>query len=212
MNTLIGWFAGITAYCITLAARLITGARALWLGCNASHHQRLYFANHSSHGDFVLLWASLPALLRKGTRPVAGAEYWGDTALKRFISQRVFNAVLVPRGNQGEGNPLAPVQQALANGDSLIFFPEGTRNLSEAPLLPFKSGIYHLAHAFPDLELIPVWITNLNRAMPKGRYLPLPLLCTLRFGAPIKLQGEETKTAFLERLQLALLDMSQEDV
>lgn len=212
MNTLIGWLTGLTANCITLAARFITGARAIWQGCNASHNQRLYFANHSSHGDFVLLWASLPAVLRKRTRPVAGAEYWQDTALKRFISQRVFNAVLVPRGGQGTGNPLAPVQQALADGDSLIFFPEGTRNLSDSPLLPFKSGIYHLAHACPDLELIPVWIANLNRAMPKGRYLPLPLLCTLRFGAPIKLQDEETKAAFLERLRLALLAMSREDV
>ncbi|MCL7931594.1 lysophospholipid acyltransferase family protein [Halomonas llamarensis] len=212
MNMLIGWLTGLIANCITLAARFITGARAIWLGCHASHNRRLYFANHSSHGDFVLLWASLPALLRKRTRPVAGAEYWQNTALKRFISQRVFNAVLVPRGSQGAGNPLAPVQQALADGDSLIFFPEGTRNLSESPLLPFKSGIYHLAHACPDLELIPVWITNLNRAMPKGRYLPLPLLCTLRFGAPIKLQDEETKVAFLERLRLALLAMSREDV
>ncbi|WP_136253398.1 lysophospholipid acyltransferase family protein [Onishia niordana] len=212
MNTLTGWVAELTAKCITLAARLITGTRALWLGCNPNHNQRLYFANHRSHVDFVLLWASLPALLRKRTRPVAGAEYWQNTALKRFISQRVFNAVLVPRGGRGKGNPLAPVQQALADGDSLIFFPEGTRNLSESPLLPFKSGIYHLAHAHPDLELIPVWITNLNRVMPKGRYLPLPLLSTLHFGAPIKLQDEETKMEFLERLRLALLDMSREDV
>lgn len=212
MDTLIGCLAGLTAFGITSAARLVTGARALWLGCRANHNQRLYFANHSSHGDFVLLWASLPALLRRKTRPVAGAEYWQKTALRRFIIQRVFNAVLIPRESHGEGNPLAPVEKALAEGDSLIFFPEGTRNLSEAPLLPFKSGIYHLAHSRPDLELIPVWIANLNRAMPKGRYLPLPLLCTLSFGTPIKLQPQETKVAFLERLRLALLAMSREEV
>lgn len=212
MNILIGWLGGVCAFGITSAARLITGARALWLGCSANHNQRLYFANHSSHGDFVLLWASLPTLLRKKTRPVAGAEYWQSTALKRFISQRVFNAVLIPRDSQGNGNSLAPVEQALASGDSLIFFPEGTRNLSDSPLLPFKSGIYHLAYSRPEIELIPVWISNLRRAMPKGRYLPLPLLCTLSFGAPVQLQKEETKAAFLERLRLALLAMSEEDL
>ena len=205
--------ANLTAYVITSAARLITGARALWLGCSALPVQRLYFANHSSHGDFVLLWASLPQGLRQRTRPVAGADYWARPGIRDFLIRKVFNGVLIERQrSEGQGNPLQPVLDAVAQGDSLIFFPEGTRNLGDAPLLPFRSGLYHLAAAHPQVELVPVWIANLNRVMPKGRALPLPLLCTLNFGAPLGMGEEEGKEAFLERARNALLALAPEEV
>lgn len=205
--------ANLTAYLITSAARLITGARALWLGCTPLPVQRLYFANHSSHGDFVLLWASLPQTLRRRTRPVAGADYWAKPGIRDFLIRKVFNGVLIQRQrDEGQGHPLQPVLDAVAQGDSLIFFPEGTRNLSDEPLLPLRSGLYHLAAARPQVELVPVWIANLNRVMPKGRALPLPLLCTLSFGEPLHLQADESKQAFLERAGQALLDLAPKDV
>lgn len=204
--------AALTAFAITSAARLITGARALWLGCTPQPVQRLYFANHSSHGDFVLLWASLPAPLRRRTRPVAGADYWAKPGLRNFVIRKVFNGVLIDRQRaEAHDNPLQPVLDALAAGDSLIFFPEGTRNLSDEPLLPFKSGLFHLASANPAIEVVPVWIANLNRVMPKGRALPLPLLCTLSFGEPLHLGMDESKHAFLERARQALLNLAPKD-
>lgn len=205
--------ASLTAFAITSAARLLTGARALWLGSTAQPVQRLYYANHSSHGDFVLLWASLPAELRRSTRPVAGADYWQKGGLRSFLINDVFNGVLVDRDRSNpEHNPLQPMLDALEQGDSLIIFPEGTRNLGDEPLLPFKSGLYHLAQAHPQVELIPVWIANLNRVMPKGRALPLPLLCTLSFGAALEPVDGEAKTAFLERARNALLALAPEEV
>ena len=204
--------ANLTAYVITSAARLITGARALWLGCTPLPVQRLYFANHSSHGDFVLLWASLPQPLRKRTRPVAGADYWAKPGIRDFLIRKVFNGVLIDRQrSEGQGSPLQPILEAVAQGDSLIFFPEGTRNLGDVPLMPFRSGLYHLAAANPDVELVPVWIANLNRVMPKGRALPLPLLCTLSFGEPLHLQADESKQAFLARASQALLTLAPKD-
>jgi hypothetical protein len=204
--------ASLIAFAITSAARLLTGARALWLGCTAQPVQRLYYANHSSHGDFVLLWASLPDELRRSTRPVAGADYWQRDTLRRYVINEVFNGVLIDRERSSpESNPLQPMLDALDNGDSLILFPEGTRNLGDEPLLPFKSGLFHLAMARPQVELIPVWIANLNRVMPKGRALPLPLLCTLSFGAPLERLADEDKAAFLERARNALLALAPEE-
>lgn len=203
--------AALTAFAITSAARLLTGARALWLGSTAQATQRLYYANHSSHGDFVLLWASLPPELRKRTRPVAGADYWQKPGVRSFLINKVFNGVLVDRERKEGANPLQAMLDALDGGDSLIIFPEGTRNLGDEPLLSFKSGLYHLAQARSDVELVPVWIANLNRVMPKGRALPLPLLCTLSFGAALEPIEGEGKDAFLERARSALLALAPEE-
>lgn len=189
-------------------AKLLTGVRPLWQGCAPEPRLRVYFANHRSHGDFVVVWAALPPALRRRTRPVAGADYWLHGRFRTWLITRVFNAVLVDRRPQHHGpNPVDQMAAALGAGDSLILFPEGTRNLGEA-LQPFKSGLYHLARAMPAVEFVPVWIENLGRVMPKGALVPVPLLCTLSFGAPLTLGDDETKPAFLERARSALLELA----
>ena len=190
-------------------ARLLTGARAIWRGCAPAAVQRIYYGNHTSHGDFVLIYASLPADLRAHTRPVAGADYWRATALKRWIANDVLRAVMVERQKrEGAPNPVEQMVDALDHGDSLILFPEGTRNTTDEPLLPFKSGIFHVAEARPDVECVPVWIENLNRVMPKGQVLPIPLLCTLTFGTPLRVAAGEDKDAFLDRLRDGLVALA----
>ncbi len=189
-------------------ARLLTGVRALWLGCEPAPRTRVYFANHRSHGDFVLIWASLPPDLRRRTRPVAGADYWLTTPLRRFLIERVFNGVCIDRRPDRHGaNPVEQMGAALAAGESLILFPEGTRNMGDG-LLPFKSGLHHLARAHPEAELVPVWIENLGRVMPKGSLIPVPLLCTLSFGPPLAPVEGESRDAFLTRARTALLDLA----
>jgi 1-acyl-sn-glycerol-3-phosphate acyltransferase len=189
-------------------ARLVTGVRGEWRGCGPDPRRRVYFANHRSHGDFVLIWTVLPAALRRITRPVAGADYWLKGRLRRFFGERVFHAVLIDRNPQTrEADPIAIMAAAL-DTDSLILFPEGTRNITEERLLPFKSGLYHLAKARPDVELVPVWIENLNRVMPKGEIVPIPLLCSVTIGAPVALAGGEDKAAFLERGRNALMALA----
>lgn len=195
---------------ITGGTWFITGARSLWIGTTSTPKQRIYFANHTSHADFVLLWSALPVSVRQKTRPVAGADYWLTNRLRKFLIQQVFRGVLVDRArHNADEDPLAPLKAALQAGDSLIFFPEGTRNTGEEPLQLFKSGLYWLSQAHPEVELVPVWISNLNRVMPKGRLIPLPLLCTLSFGTPLQILPNESKDAFLQRARTALLSLSQ---
>jgi 1-acyl-sn-glycerol-3-phosphate acyltransferase len=193
------------------AAGLLTGVRAIWSGTTPKAEQTLYFANHTSHGDFVLLWATLPPDLRALTRPVAGQDYWMASKVRRFIGADVFNALMIRRDGSGQGgNPVDQMKAALEGGDSLIMFPEGTRNTGDEILLPLKSGLYHLARACPEVRLVPVWIENLKRVLPKGTLVPIPLACTVRFGAPIRLADGEDKTSFLARARAAMLDLRPE--
>ncbi|MBI4987667.1 MAG: 1-acyl-sn-glycerol-3-phosphate acyltransferase [Rhodocyclales bacterium] len=202
-------FENMVAGAICGFAKLLTGVRAIWRGSQPEGRQRVYFANHRSHGDFVLIWASLPPSLRRITRPVAGADYWLATPLSRYIGVSVFRSVLIDRSAKAskEVSPIAQMSGALSQGDSLIIFPEGTRNLEDG-LLPFKSGIYHLACANPEVEFIPVWIENVGRVMPKGAVIPVPLLCTLTFGSPMRIAAGEDKQAFLNRAREALSALS----
>jgi 1-acyl-sn-glycerol-3-phosphate acyltransferase len=188
--------------------RLLTGAQARWYGCPPKAEQRIYFANHQSHADLVMIWAALPEELRSITRPIAAKDYWTKTPFRRWITTEVFNAVYVDRERKGEEDPLAPLVQALESGDSIIIFPEGTRGHAEEPQ-PFKSGLYSLAQKFPHVVLVPAWIDNIQRVMPKGEVVPVPILCSVTFGAPLRLEDGEERRAFLDRARAAVIALRE---
>ena len=170
---------------------------------------RIYVANHVSHADFVALWSVLPNSQRLRTRPVASADYWQGSGLKRWIAGQVFRAVLIDRDPaKRHADPVETVAEVLRGGEDVIFFPEGTRNLTDAALLPLKSGIFHLANAAPMAEIVPAWILNLDRILPKGSILPVPMNCAVRFGPPLRPHPDESRDAFLIRLAEAMLALS----
>jgi len=185
-------------------ARLITGAQGHWYGAPPKAEQRIYFANHQSHFDWVLIWAALPRDLRTVTRPIAARDYWTSSPLKHWITREIFNAVYVSRQRTDDEDPLEPLMAALRNGDSLVIFPEGTRGNKVDPA-SFKAGLFHLAEAFPEVQLIPAWIDNVQRVMPKGEVVPVPILCSVTFGKPLTLFPGEDKRGFLERARNAVM-------
>ncbi|MDR2207364.1 MAG: 1-acyl-sn-glycerol-3-phosphate acyltransferase [Azoarcus sp.] len=184
--------------------RILTGVRAIWRGTQPEARARVYYANHRSHGDFILIWAILPAEIRAATRPVAGADYWLRGRLRRYLIEHVFRGVLIDRHVKRGDDPIGTMLGPLAAGESLIVFPEGTRNQGDG-VLPFKSGIHHLAEKCSGIEFVPVWIENLGRALPKGGMMIVPLLCTVTVGAPLRLEPGERRADFLARCREALL-------
>ena len=198
------WLAKVFGYALLGFVRLLTGAQARWYGSPPKAEQRIYFANHQSHADLMMIWAALPEELRSITRPIAARDYWTKSDFKRWITTAVFNAVYVDRERQGDEDPLQPLIDALQSGDSLIIFPEGTRGHAAEPQA-FKAGLYNLALRFPDVVLVPAWIANVQRVMPKGEVVPVPVLCSVTFGAPIRLEPGEERRAFLDRARAAVI-------
>ena len=243
--------AKLTGFFFLGLIRLLTGAQARWYGCPPKAEQRIYFANHQSHADLVMIWAALPQELRGITRPIAAKDYWTKTPLREWITTAVFNAVYVDRqgGTRApaaavpvpapmpgtapgiapgtpqqplpfadaaaatgmpaapavpEPDPLAPLVEALERGDSIIIFPEGTRGFADEPQ-PFKSGLYTLARRFPQVVLVPAWIQNIQRVMPKGEVVPVPILCSVTFGTPVVLGEGEERRPFLDRARDAVI-------
>jgi 1-acyl-sn-glycerol-3-phosphate acyltransferase len=203
---------------IAAAVRGITGAQARWNGCAPEAKQRIYFANHTSHLDFVVLWSALPSEVRAHTRPVAARDYWQNGA-RGYLARKVFRAVFIRRGtgSQAEDKEKAIAEasttideliEAMGETDSLIFFPEGTRGSGET-IAPFRSGLYYLAKKMPQVELVPVHIENLYRILPKGELVPVPLVCVLTFGSPIHVAQGEEKDYFLERARAAVQALSR---
>ena len=200
----------LTSHAIVLLAKLFSGFTVRWIDCRPETSQRIYFANHTSHLDAVLLWSALPKNLRKITRPVAAKDYWAKGWLKPHMA-RSFNALLVDRKEiKVHKSPIDIMLQQMGDIYSLIIFPEGGRSSGDEEMGAFKSGLFYMAKKRPDLELVPVYIDNVNRILPRGEVLPVPLLSCITIGSPIFLEAGEPKAEFLQRARESVLNLKDQ--
>ncbi|MBN1591284.1 MAG: 1-acyl-sn-glycerol-3-phosphate acyltransferase [Pirellulales bacterium] len=199
----------ITINVLALIARLLSGVSVRWVDSQPDTCQRVYFANHTSHLDALVIWSSLPAEVRARTRPVAAKDYWMAGRIRKYGATKVFNALLIDRKEiKVHQSPVDLMIKEIGNRDSLIVFPEGGRS-EGLEVGEFKSGLYYLCKKRPDLEAIPVYIDNMNRILPRGRVLPVPLLTCITFGPPIWLEAGEPKVDFLARARQAVLQLKE---
>lgn len=196
---------------LQLLIRALTAVRGIWVDVEPDTKCRIYYSNHTSNGDFVLIWTALPKDIRKNTRGVAAADYWFKSKIRCFAAESVFKAILIDRNpdtRDAAEDPVAMMGAASREGQSLIIFPKGKRKQTEEKLLEFKTGLYHFLKENLEVEAIPTWIENLNRVLPKGTLLPIPLICTVTFGRPVLIKKRESKKAFLQRARQSLLDVA----
>jgi len=195
---------------LIVAARIVSGATVLWYESQPDDScQRVYFANHTSHLDALVVWAALPPTIRDKTRMVAAQDYWAAGPVRRYISRSLLNAVLIERENISLKNtPIKVMAEEMQDKYSLILFPEGGRS-QDGTLGEFKSGLYYLCRRRPDLELIPIYLNNMNSILPRGKALPVPMLSRIIFGPPMWLEMNERKESFLERTRNAVLKLKQ---
>jgi 1-acyl-sn-glycerol-3-phosphate acyltransferase len=193
----------VTSSVLAGIGRVLSGATVRWHESQPDTCQRIYFANHTSHLDALVLWSSLPRNVRDVTRPVAAKDYWTKGPIRRYIAS-CFNAMLIDREEiKVHQSPVDVMIREIGLKYSLIVFPEGTRN-HEEEMQEFKSGLYYLSKKRPDLELVPVYMDNLNRVLPRGEFLPVPLLSCITFGPPMWLEAKESKVDFLKRAREAV--------
>lgn len=192
---------------LTLIARplaeFLTGADVIGRQHLPTRGPAIIAANHTSHVDTLMLLTVFPARLMGRLRPVAAADYFLRGPVIGWFSRTLVGIVPIDRAGRSQKDVLAPAREALAAGDIVIIFPEGTRGPGDDELAPLKAGVARLAEACPEAPVTPVWIEGAGRVLPKGAVLPAPMNCTLMVGEPLRWAGD--RAGFLEALKDALL-------
>lgn len=180
---------------------LFIGLRVRGLGNLPKDDPFLLVANHSSHLDTISLLGLFPLWRLHRIQPVAAADYFERNKVISLVSRTLFNILPIARRKIGAvNNPLDAMGAALTAGRSLILFPEGTRGSGE--MQSFRPGVAHLIESFPDVPVVPVYLVNMGRSLPKGQFIPVPLFCEVRIGQPQKITG--SRREILAQLEAAV--------
>ena len=185
------------------------------LGLNIRHRDRLpqkgpaiLVANHNSHLDTMVLMTILPWEILDKVRPVAAMDYFFRNRLLAWFATNILGILPIARKRKDPADdPLAGCKQALANGEILILFPEGSRGEPEQ-LTGFKTGVARLAQSQPEVPVIPVYMHGLGKALPRGEALLVPFICDIFVGEPLFWQGD--KEAFMQELDTTMHQLSDE--
>jgi 1-acyl-sn-glycerol-3-phosphate acyltransferase len=196
-------------------ALVVRPLMALFIGLRVQGRENLrqpgpfvLVANHSSHLDTVSLLSLFPLGRLRYVRPVAAADYFERNRFVSVLSRTLFNILPIARKNiTTDNNPLRRMKAALDRGESLIIFPEGTRGSGDE-VGQFRSGVAHLLEKTPNLPVIPAYLLNMGRSLPKGEFIPVPFFCEVRIGTARLIGG--SRAEITSQLEAAVRGLSEQ--
>jgi 1-acyl-sn-glycerol-3-phosphate acyltransferase len=200
---------------IVVFALVIKPFMALFIGLRVRGREHLartepfvLIANHSSHLDTLSLLSLFPLSRLRRIRPVAAADYFERNRFVSIFTKTLFNILPIARKNiTTENNPLRKMRSTIQAGDSLLIFPEGTRGSGEQ-MGEFRSGVAHLLEKAPEVPVIPAYLVNMGRSLPKGEFIPVPFFCEIRIGQPRRFTG--TRQEITKALEVAVRELAPE--
>ena len=138
-------------------------------------------ANHSSHLDFSLVGYALGAI-GDDIRVLAARDYFFNTTARRFLASN-FTSLMPFDRERAQLESLEDALAELAQGRSVLMFPEGTRS-ADGEIHEFKSGAGFLALR-SRCDVLPVLIRGTHAVMGKGSLVPRRALVEVRIGRAI---------------------------
>jgi 1-acyl-sn-glycerol-3-phosphate acyltransferase len=158
-------------------------------------------ANHNSHLDALMLASLFPLSMLHKIRPVAAADYFLRNRFLAWFSLNIIGIVPIRRRRADNGqDPLAGCARAIESGHILLLFPEGSRGEPETPK-PFKTGVARLAERFPTVPVVPVFMQGLGKALPRGEWLLVPVICDVVVGDPLYGAESASRPEFMAALE-----------
>ncbi len=138
-------------------------------------------ANHSSHLDFSLVGYALGAI-GDDLRVLAAKDYFFNTPARRFLASN-FTSLMPFDRERAQLESLEDALGELAQGRSVLMFPEGTRS-ADGEIHEFKSGAGFLALR-GRCDVLPVLIRGTHEVMGKGSLVPRRHPVEVRIGRAI---------------------------
>jgi 1-acyl-sn-glycerol-3-phosphate acyltransferase len=168
--------------------------------------QFILIANHNSHMDTMALMSAIPSRFIHRVHPIAARDFFGGSLFSRILMRYLVNATLIRRDREDpKRDPIDDMDKMLKKQRSLILYPEGSRGIP-GRMSNFKRGLGYLVQRNPNINVIPVYLENIYKTLPKGKKLILPYNCSIKFGQPIKFNSLEMedilKTAEKEILKI----------
>ena len=168
--------------------------------------QFILIANHNSHMDTMALMSAIPSRFIHRVHPIAARDFFGGSLFSRILMRYLVNATLIRRDREDpDRDPIDDMDKMLKKQRSLILYPEGSRGMP-GKMSNFKRGLGYLVQRNPNINVIPVYLENIYKTLPKGKKLILPYNCSIKFGQPIKFNSLEMedilKTAEKEILKI----------
>ena len=159
--------------------------------------QFILIANHNSHMDTMAIMSAIPSRYIHKVHPIAARDFFGGSLFKKILMRYLVNATLIQRDRDDpENDPIDSMDKMLKKSRSLILFPEGSRGVPGV-MTKFKKGLGYLIQRNPEIKVIPVYLDNVYKTLPRGKNLILPYNCSIKFGDPIQFKSMEMEDILL---------------